>query len=145
MKFLHDTQENVLRLSAGTGGVQSEWFVDASFATHPDYRGHTRAAFRFKHGGGFPMQVSRKQKLNTSGSATCKLVGVDDVLPRTLWIPSFLKEQGCNTISNEVHQDNALAMLLEENGRKSAGGRTRALDVWHFVIADHTSEGDLEI
>ena len=84
MKFLHDTQEDVLRLSVGTGSVQLEWFVDTSFVMHPDYRGHTSAAFRFKHSGGFPMQVSRKQKLNTSSGTTCELAGVDNVLPKTL-------------------------------------------------------------
>ena len=89
--------------------------------------------------------MSRKQKLNTSGSATCELVGMDDVSPKILWTPLFLREQGYETVSDEVHQDNASVISLEENGRKSAGERTRALNVRHFVITDHMSEGDLEI
>ena len=89
--------------------------------------------------------MSRKQKLNASGGTTCELVGVDDVPPKILWTPLFSREQGCETVSDEVHQDDTSAILLEENGRKSAGERTRALDVRHFVITDHASEGDLEI
>ena len=48
-------------------------------------------------------------------------------------------------MSDEVCQDDALAVLLEENGRKSVGERTRALDIQCFVITNHASEGDLEI
>ena len=123
MKFLHDTQDDALRSSVGLGSVQSEWFVDALFSMHPNHRENTGAAFGFKHGRGFPVHVSGKQKLNTSGSATCKLVGVDDVSPKILWTPLFLKGQGHKTVSDEVHQDNTLAVLFKENGRKSAGKR----------------------
>ena len=56
-----------------------------------------------------------------------------------------MKHQGCKTVSDEAHQGNALTILSEENGRKSAGERTWALNVWCFVIDDHVSEGDLEI
>ena len=72
-------------------------------------------------------------------------MGIDDVSPKILWTPSFLKGQGHNTISDEVCQDNMPAILSEENGRKSVGERTRALNVRHFVITNHMSEGDLEI
>ena len=102
-------------------------------------------AFGFKQGRGFPVHVSRKQKLNASGSRTCKLVGADDVLPKNLWTPLFLKGQGHETTSDEVHQDVMSAVLSEENGRKSAGERTQALNIWCFVITDHASKGNLEI
>ena len=39
MKFLHGTRDDVLTLSKGHGSIQLEWYVDASFAIHPDYRG----------------------------------------------------------------------------------------------------------
>ena len=50
MKFLHGTKDDILTLSKGRGSIQLEWYVDASFAIYPDYRGHTGAAFRFKGG-----------------------------------------------------------------------------------------------
>ena len=115
MKFLHNAQNDALRLSVGHGSIQPEWHVDALFAVHPDCRGHTGVAFGFKHGGGFPMQMSRKQKLNAGGGTTCKPVGVDDVPPKIPWTPLFLKEQGCDTMSDEVCQDNASAVPSEEN------------------------------
>ena len=56
----------------------------------------------------------------------------------------FLKEQGYTVENNDVFQDNTLAILLEENGRKSTGERTRALNVRCFVITDHVNKGDLK-
>ena len=76
---------------------------------------------KFKGGQESPIQKSVKQKLNMSSSMTCKLVGVDDRLLKVIWTPLFLKDQGYNVTSNEVFQDNASAILLEKNDRKSSG------------------------
>ena len=82
MKFLHGTKDDVLTLSKGHGSIQLEWYIDASFAIHPDYRGHTGAVLKFKNGKGCPLQRSSKQKLNASSSTTSELIGVDDVLSK---------------------------------------------------------------
>ena len=46
---------------------------------------------------------------------------------------------------NEVMQDNESAILLEKNGRKSAGKRTRALNIRHFLMVDQCQKGNLKI
>ena len=79
-----------------------EWYVDVTFGVHPNYKGHTGAAMKFKAGKGSPIQKSSKQKLNTSSSTTCELVGVDDTLPKILWVPLFLRDQGYIVTSNEL-------------------------------------------
>ena len=48
MKFLSMTKNNLLMLSAGKGITQIEWYMDAAFRVHPDYKGHTGAAMKFK-------------------------------------------------------------------------------------------------
>ena len=48
-------------------------------------------------------------------------------------------------IKNTVFQDNKSAILLESNGRRSAGKRTRALNVRYFMITDHVEKGDIKI
>src|SRR5210317_898084 len=93
MKYLYMTRNDTLVLSAENGVRIVEWYVDAAFGVHPDYKGHTGAAMKFRGGEGTPIQKSIKQKLNTSSSTTCELVGVDDMLPNILWVPLFLGEQ----------------------------------------------------
>ena len=75
-------------------------------------------------GEGDVQSVSRKQKLNTRSSTESELVGVDDVATMVLWTKLFLEEQGQNIKQNIIYQDNKSAMLLEVNGRKSAGKRS---------------------
>ena len=91
------------------------------------------------------MHMNGKQKLNTSGGATCELAWADDVSQKILWMPLFLKGQGHKTASDEACQDDALAILFEENWRKIARERTQALNVWCFVITDHMSGGNFKI
>ena len=40
-------------------------------------------------------------------------------------------------------QDNKSAILLEQNGRQSAGERTQALNIQYFMITDHINKDEL--
>ena len=89
--------------------------------------------------------ISTKQKLNTSSSTTSELVGVDQVLPMVMWTPLFLEAQGYKVKNNIVYQDNKSMILLEKNGKRSSGKRTRVLNIRYFMITDQIEKGNLEI
>ena len=110
--------------------------MDASFAVHPDYKSHTGATMSYGDGNGAVQSISRKQKLNTRSSTESELVGVDDASVMILWTKLFLEEQGYNINSNILYQDNKSAILLETNGKKSSGKRTRALNIRYFFLTD---------
>ena len=44
-----------------------------------------------------------------------------------------------------MYQDNMSTMLLEVNGRKSAGKRSRALNIRYFFITDQIEKGNLSV
>ena len=44
-----------------------------------------------------------------------------------------------------LHQDNKSTILLQENGRKSAGKRSRALNVRYFFLTDQVKKGNQSI
>ena len=54
------------------------------------------------------------------------MVAVHQTLPKALWVPLFLEEQGHKIEENLVHQDNQSAIFLENNGKKSSSKRARA-------------------
>ena len=57
-----------------------KWYVDASFAVHPDFKSHTGATMSYGDGSdGATQSISRKQKLNMKSSTEAELVGVNDV------------------------------------------------------------------
>jgi len=111
------------------------WWVDASFAVHPDCRSHTGATVSF--GTGAPISISTKQKINTRSSTESELVGVNDVMSPILWVRLFIEAQGFDVTDNVVFQDNMSSMLLEKNGKRSSGKKTRHIEIRYFFVKDN--------
>ena len=133
MEYLRGDRDRPLVLGADNDGLLM-WYVDASFAVHPNMRGHTGGGLTL--GRGFPISVSTKQKLNTRSSTESELVGVDDMMPIICWTRYFLLSQGYGIIENLLLQDNKSSILLERNGRASSGKRTRHINIRYFFIMD---------
>ena len=72
-------------------------------------------------------------------------MGVDDICTMVLWTRLFLEAQGYQVERNIIFQDNKSAILLETNGRKSAGKRSKALNVRYFFVTDQIDKGNLQI
>ena len=94
---------------------------------------------------GSVQSISSKQKLNTRSSTEAELVGVDDVATLVLWTKLFLEAQGYEIEKNIIYQDNKSAILLEVNGKRSSGKRTRALNIRYFFITDQVEKGNAVI
>ena len=120
-----------------------KWFIDASFAVHPDFRSHTDAEMTM--GTRTMIPVSRKQKLNTNSSTEAELVDVDNISVYILWTMLFVEAQGYTDEKNIVYQDNKSAMLLEVNGRKSAGKRSRTINIRYFWMTDQIKKGNVQV
>ena len=56
-----------------------------------------------------------------------------------------MEAQGYKIVNNILYQDNKSAILLETNDRKSAGKRSRALNVRYFFLTDQVNKGNVSI
>jgi hypothetical protein len=121
MEYLRVDRLRPLILSTNGSGVLM-WYVNASFAVHPNMRSHTGGGLTL--GRGFPIVSSPKQKLNTRSSTESKLVGVDNMMPIIVWSCYFLMTQGYGVTQNLLLQDNKSSMLLEKTGKASSRKRT---------------------
>jgi hypothetical protein len=142
IEYLRSTVDMPLILGADSSGVLN-WYVDASFAVHPNMRGHTGGGLTM--GRGFPIVSSTKQKINTRSSTESELVGVDDMMSSILWTRYFLKAQGYNVPDNVIFQDNRSSILLERNGKASSSKRTKHINVRYFFITDRISKGEVRV
>ena len=97
------------------------------------------------YGPGCPITTSRKQKLNTRSSTESELVGADDMSIMILWTRLFMEAQGYEIKKNILYQDNKSTILLENNGKRSSGKRTRAFDIRYFFLTDQIEKGRLSI
>jgi len=142
LKYLNGTRNERLVLKADSLNVL-KWYVDASFAMHPDFKSHTGAMMTF--GSGAVQSLSRKQKLNTRSSTEAELVAADDASTLIFWMQQFLEAQGYAVERNILYQDNKATILLETNGKRSSTKRTRALNIRYFFIADQVEKGRLAV
>ena len=142
MKCLNGTRNDALTLAADDLQVV-KWYIDASFATHPDFKSHTGG--NMTYGKGAPIAVSRKHKLNTRSSAEAELVASDDLMTLILWTRLFLEEQGISIKENIIYQDNMSTIKLQENGKSSSGQRTRALNIRYFFLTDQIKQGKIKV
>jgi hypothetical protein len=142
LQFIRATKDDYLTLSAASLH-NVRWWVDASYAVHPDMKSHTGGALSL--GTGVIYGTSKSQKLNVKSSTEAEIVGTDDVMPQILWTLYFLEAQGYKINKNILYQDNKSSILLETNGRGSSGKRTRHIDVRYFFIADRVKSGEIRI
>jgi hypothetical protein len=82
MRYIRGTRTMPLILSANGSGIL-KWRVDASFAVHPNMRGHSGGGLSL--GRGFPIVSSTKQKLKTWSSTETEIVGADNLMPAICW------------------------------------------------------------
>jgi len=120
-----------------------KWWVDASFGVHPDFRSHMGAMMTM--GSGAFQSFSKKQKLNTRSSNESELVALDDVSVHIMWTNLFLEHHGYRVDKNIVFQDNKTSILLEINGLKSAGKRSRAINLRYVWITDQIKKGNVSV
>ena len=103
------------------------YWVDASYAVHPDMRSHTGGVSSFGRGG--MLCKSSKHKLNTRSSTETEIVGVSNYHPNAIWAKHFLEAQGHQETAAWLKQDNKSAIKLEKYGRASAGPKSRHIDI----------------
>ena len=94
---------------------------------------------------GAVQSLPKKQKLNTRSSTEAKLVGADDVATQILWTKHFMEAQGYMIEDNILHQDIKSTILLQENGRKSGGKRSRDLNMRYFFPPGQVEKENLRI
>jgi hypothetical protein len=142
MKYIRGTKTLPLILSA-RGSRILKWWIDGSFAVHPNMRGHTGG--KLLMGRGFPIVNSTKQKLNTRSSTQTEIVGVDDCMPAICWTRYFMESQGYGIQENIVYQDNKSTILMERNGKASSSKRTKHINIRYYFVTDRINKKDLTV
>ena len=141
MSYLKATKELVLTLEADDLRLM-RWYVDASFAVHPDMKGHTGGGLTI--GKGSVYNKSTKQKINAKSSTETEIIGVDDMMPQVLWTNYFMKAQGWS-MNTKIFQDNKSAILLENNGRLSSSSRTKHINVRYYFIKNCIERNEVSV
>jgi hypothetical protein len=142
IRYLRGTPKLALTLSS-TSTATPKWWVDGSHGVHPTLRGHTGGCMTL--GAGMQQNTSTSQKMNSRSSTETELIAADDLMPSILWTNYFLEHQGYTSNNTILYQDNKSAILLENNGRKSSGKRTKHINMRFYFITDRIRGGELTV
>ena len=142
LRYLHATWKLPLTLCCDPAGV-IQWWINASFAVHPDMQSHMGATMSL--GKGAVYSFSMKQRINTCSSTKAELVGVNDAMSLVLWTRHFLEAQGFSVKDNVIFQDNESTMLLAHNGHLSSMKNTQHIDIQYYFITDHIKNGCVRV
>jgi hypothetical protein len=142
MRYIRGTCTMPLILSANGIGIL-KWWLDASFAVHPNMRGHSGGGLSL--GRGFPIVSSTKQRLNTRSSTETEIIGAGDFMPDISWTRYFMKAQGYGVKDNVVIQDNKISILLENNGKALRSKRTKHINIRYLFITDRVKKEEVSV
>eukprot|EP00543_Licmophora_paradoxa_P002447 CAMPEP_0202454422 /NCGR_PEP_ID=MMETSP1360-20130828/12161_1 /ASSEMBLY_ACC=CAM_ASM_000848 /TAXON_ID=515479 /ORGANISM="Licmophora paradoxa, Strain CCMP2313" /LENGTH=190 /DNA_ID=CAMNT_0049073731 /DNA_START=1 /DNA_END=569 /DNA_ORIENTATION=- len=127
-------------MSANGSGIL-KWWVDASFAVHPNMRGHS--GDRLSLGRGFPIVSSTKQKLNGRSCTETKIISVDDFMPAAVLDTLF--HAIYEVKDNILYQDNKSAIILEKNGKALSSKRTKHINIRYFFVTNKVNRGEMSV
>jgi len=105
------TKDLPLTLEASGNGI-IRWWVDASYAVHPNMRSHTGATMTL--GKGSPYSLSSKQKINAVSSTETELVGISDAIKLIIWTQLFVEAKGYSITDNVLTREQRQAFQYQE-------------------------------
>jgi hypothetical protein len=141
LKYLNGTRELGIRLQPSEK-MAINAHVDASFATHDDYKSHTGVVVSLGEG---PIFVkSTKQKLVTKSSTEAELVGLSDATTQVVWTREFLLEQGYKLGPANIFEDNQSTIAMVKSC-KPANPASRHINIRHFFVRDREQMGEVSI
>jgi hypothetical protein len=146
LKYLNAHKDDMcINLQAKTdqeGKIQIKAYIDASHATHTDFRGQGGMAITL---GVEPVFVKcRKLKLVTKSSSESELVALSDGLSQVIWLRDYLIHQGRAVDEAIIYQDNTSAIALAERGMSNAE-RTRHINIRYFFIKDRIDAKEVKL
>ena len=106
-------------------------YVDASFASHTDGKGHTGCVIKW--GDTTITTISKKQRIATKDSTEAELVALSDMTREVEQMNEYLEEQGVNLELPVVYQDNMSTITLVSDER-SGNVRTRHLSARRSIV-----------
>jgi hypothetical protein len=141
LKYLRGTKELGLVLDGREGLGVLAW-ADASYAVHPDAKGHNGTVVRV--GKSLVYAQSSKQKVVSRSSTESELIALHEAIPQVLWIRRFMIAQGYKVGDTTVYQDNLSTMALAAKG-KSTSVKTKHIAVRYFFVKSMVDAGEISL
>lgn len=145
-KYLNSTKDDSLVYKHG-GKVELSAFVDASFMTHRDMRGHTGyCIFADKIGSAAVLYRSVKQKSVADSSTEAEVIALHELVQHLLWVISIYEDMGVHIPKPvSVHNDNKSNITIHSKDVINFKGRSKYIARKFFSVFEHVESGELKL
>jgi len=148
LRYIAGTLEYGLIYSSGDADLKVFAWIDASYATHDDAKGHSGTVISIGavpgSNGNVVYVKSRKQKLVARSSTEAELIALHDGLPQVVWTREVLAELGYSQSPAEVFQDNKSTIFICEAGHGNHH-RSKHIAVRYFYAKGLLDHGVIRI
>ena len=128
------------------GGFNVNCYVDASFNSHEDARGHTGfIIYPDLFGSCGVLFKSCKQKTVADSSAEAELIALHEAVQHLIYVNSIYEELGIINTGSEVYNDNQATIKLSSIEGNSFKGRSKFINRKYFSVHEHVENGDIRL
>jgi hypothetical protein len=121
-------------------------FVDASYAVHPDAKGHTGIIISMGINGGPIYTKSTKQKLVSRSSTESELIALTECVSHIIWMRSTMESLGLKQhAATIIYEDNTSTIHMANSGKGGKTGNTRHINVRFFFCKENIDNGEIEV
>ena len=146
-QYVHATSGDTIRFSK-EGEFVITGFADASFASHPDAKGHTGYAIFIDDVSAAVACKSIKQRSVAHSSMEAELIALHDMLRHILWVRDIANELDIRKNKSDpikIAQDNVPAINAVTSDMGSLQGRSKFIDRRLFTIHEYIADGQIEV
>jgi hypothetical protein len=127
-----------------SGPLYANAYVDSSFNTHWDAKGHTGfAIFPDLNNSAAIIVKSIKHQTTADSSTEAELMALHEAIKYITWIADIYEELGYNVRPVQTFQDNKSSITLSSEESINFKGRSKFINRKYFRIYEHILDGDI--
>jgi Reverse transcriptase (RNA-dependent DNA polymerase) len=119
-------------------------YVDASYMSHPDFKGHTGGIITFGPESGLMVAHSRKQRIITRSSTESELVAIDEVKQYATFCANLLSELSDQPVLVRIFEDNQSTIAMVRKG-ESNNISTKHIAKRYYMLKEDLDQGKATI
>ena len=145
VRYLHTTNDQAL-IFKRAGKIKLRMYVDASFQTHRDTKGHSGFILFIDEGSAGIMFKSKKQQCVSDSSTEAELISLHEGVKQLIWMTKVFEALGVNNLYPiDVYEDSQSAIRISSDEVVNFRGRSKFIDRKYFSVYEHVQNGNIKL
>ena len=145
VQYLHSTNNQAL-IFKRDGKIKLRMYVDASFQTHRDTKGHSGFILFADEGSAGVLFKSKKQQCVSDSSTEAELISLHEGVKQLIWMAKVFDILGVkDQYPIDVYEDSQSAIMISSDEVVNFKGRSKFIDRKYFSVYEHVQNGKIKL